>query len=40
MNIKRHDYVVSELNNIQGVECKPTDGTFYVFPSFKDYRNS
>ena len=33
---KRHDYVVSELNKIQGVECKPTDGTFYVFPSFKD----
>ena len=34
---KRHDYVVSELNKIQGVECKPTDGTFYVFPSFKEY---
>ena len=34
---KRHDYVVSELNKIDGVECKPTDGTFYVFPSFKDY---
>ena len=34
---KRHDYVVSELNKIQGVECKPTDGTFYVFPSFRDF---
>ena len=34
---KRHDFVVSELNKIEGVECKPTDGTFYVFPSFKDY---
>jgi aspartate aminotransferase len=34
---KRHDFVVSELNKIDGVECKPTDGTFYVFPSFKDY---
>ena len=32
---KRHDFVVSELNKIKGVECKPTDGTFYVFPSFK-----
>ena len=32
---KRHDFVVSELNKIEGVECKPTDGTFYVFPSFK-----
>ena len=34
---KRHDYVVSELNKIQGVGGKPTDGTFYVFPSFKEY---
>jgi aspartate aminotransferase len=34
---KRHDFVVSELNKIDGVECKPTDGTFYVFPSFEDY---
>ena len=34
---KRHDFVVSELNKIEGVECKPTDGTFYVFPSFKKY---
>ena len=32
---KRHDYVVSELNKIDGVECKDTDGTFYIFPSFK-----
>jgi aspartate aminotransferase len=30
---KRHDYVVSELNTITGVECIPTDGTFYVFPN-------
>ena len=34
---KRHDYVVSELNSIEGVECRETDGTFYVFPSFKKY---
>jgi aspartate aminotransferase len=34
---ERHDYVVSELNQINGVECRPTDGTFYVFPSFKNY---
>ena len=34
---ERHDFVVSELNQIEGVECKPTDGTFYVFPSFKNY---
>jgi aspartate aminotransferase len=30
---KRHDYVVAELNSIDGMECLPTDGTFYVFPS-------
>lgn len=29
---KRHDYVVAELNNMDGVECLTTDGTFYVFP--------
>ena len=34
---KRHDYVVSELNKIDGVICRPTDGTFYVFPSFKKH---
>ncbi len=34
---KRHDYVVSELNKIDGVVCRPTDGTFYVFPSFKKH---
>jgi aspartate aminotransferase len=30
---KRHDYVVAELNKIEGIECIPTDGTFYVFPN-------
>jgi aspartate aminotransferase len=30
---KRHDYVVAELNSIDGVECLSTDGTFYVFPN-------
>jgi aspartate aminotransferase len=30
---KRHDYVVAELNSIDGVECLATDGTFYVFPN-------
>lgn len=34
---ERHDFVVSELNQIEGVECKHTDGTFYVFPSFKNF---
>ena len=30
---QRHDYVVAELNSIDGVECIETDGTFYVFPN-------
>ena len=30
---ERHDYVVDRLNRIPGVECLPTDGTFYVYPS-------
>ena len=30
---ERHDYVVERLNRMPGVECLPTDGTFYVFPS-------
>tara|TARA_B100000609_G_C17214835_1_gene436019 strand:- start:403 stop:1533 length:1131 start_codon:yes stop_codon:yes gene_type:complete len=34
---KRHDFVVKQLNQIKGVLCKETDGTFYVFPSFKEY---
>ncbi len=29
---ERHDYVVERLNRIPGVECLPTDGTFYLFP--------
>lgn len=29
----RHDFVVSELNSIAGVDCITTDGTFYVFPN-------
>jgi aspartate aminotransferase len=30
---KRHDFVVAELNRIDGIDCLPTDGTFYVFPN-------
>lgn len=32
---KRHDYVVDELNNMRGVECSKSDGTFYVFPNIE-----
>ena len=35
---ERHDYVVKELNNIPGVTCRETDGTFYVFPSFTNHK--
>ncbi len=31
---ERHDYVLGELNTIEGVECIPSDGTFYIFPDF------
>ncbi|EGV27830.1 Aspartate transaminase [Thiorhodococcus drewsii AZ1] len=29
---ERHDFVVDRLNQIPGIDCLPTDGTFYVFP--------
>lgn len=30
---KRHDYLVAELNKLDGVTCLPSDGTFYAFPN-------
>ena len=36
---KRHDYVVEELNTIEGVECMSSDGTFYVFPNVEKLIN-
>jgi aspartate aminotransferase len=32
---ERHDFVVSALNAIDGVDCIAADGTFYAFPSFQ-----
>jgi len=29
---KRHDYLVEELNRIDGIRCLHSDGTFYAFP--------
>jgi aspartate aminotransferase len=29
---KRHDYIVDALNDIEGFECRKTDGAFYAFP--------
>jgi len=33
---QRHDYLVKELNSIDGVQCAPGDGTFYAFPRVQD----
>ena len=30
---ERHDYVIAALNDINGVDCAPGDGTFYAFPN-------
>jgi aspartate aminotransferase len=32
---QRHDFVVSALNSIEGVECPSAEGAFYAFPSFE-----
>jgi aspartate aminotransferase len=32
---ERHDYVVAAMNEIPGVDCLSTDGTFYVLPDMK-----
>ena len=32
---ERHEFVVTALNEIDGVDCIPADGTFYAFPSFQ-----
>jgi aspartate aminotransferase len=29
---ERHDYIVTALNEIEGFECRPGEGTFYAFP--------
>jgi aspartate aminotransferase len=31
---ERHDFVLESLLAMDGVECLPSDGTFYIFPSF------
>ncbi|MES1944038.1 classes I and II superfamily aminotransferase [Salinisphaera sp. PC39] len=33
---KRHDFVVAALNDLPGVRCLPSDGTFYSFPDFSE----
>ncbi|HIA07968.1 MAG TPA: pyridoxal phosphate-dependent aminotransferase [Chromatiaceae bacterium] len=33
---ERHDYVLEALNEIDGVNCLPADGTFYLFPDLSE----
>ena len=32
---ERHDYIVAALNEIEGVQCRPGEGTFYAFAKFQ-----
>ena len=33
---ERRDFIVNELNSIEGVFCESPGGAFYVFPSFEN----
>ena len=33
---RRHDYIVTALNDLDGFECRPGEGTFYAFPRISD----
>jgi aspartate aminotransferase len=33
---QRHDYIVDALNDLPGVKCLPSDGTFYAFADFRE----
>lgn len=33
---KRHDYILTQLQNMPGVKCLPSNGTFYTFPSVEE----
>jgi len=37
---QRHDYVLQRLNAMNGVNCLPSDGTFYSFPSVQPFLDS
>ena len=30
---ERHDYILQALRQIPGIQCNPSDGTFYSFPN-------
>jgi len=35
---KRRDFVVDELNKIDGIACQKPAGAFYVFPNIKSFK--
>ncbi len=37
---KRHDFIVSSLNQVRGMNCLPGDGAFYAFPNCQDLIDS
>lgn len=37
---KRHDFIVSSLNQVRGMNCLPGDGAFYAFPNCRDLIDS
>ena len=36
---ERHDYLIGELQTIKGIQCLPSDGTFYTFPNIEGLYN-
>ena len=32
---ERHDVITDQLNQLDGVDCLPSDGTFYLFPNMQ-----
>jgi len=37
---KRHDFLFTELQKIPGIQCLPSDGTFYILPSIEGLLNN
>jgi aspartate/methionine/tyrosine aminotransferase len=37
---KRRNFVVAELNKIEGVRCQNPQGAFYVFPNIKSFKKT
>jgi aspartate aminotransferase len=36
---QRHDFVLKSLLEIQGVDCLPSQGTFFIFPNMQGVMN-